>query len=211
MAESGSRHRQTWRQEATARVFGLFILACLLLAAVNHWVWPGTTDALRYERGAVFGGQLWRLLTAHLVHGDAQHLLLNIIGTVLIAALFPRTYGIGQWLIILAVSALFIGTAFVAFEPELDWYVGASGVLHGALAAGAIAWWRTGQRGLAAALATILLIKLGWEQWRGALPLATGLAVIVNAHAYGACGGLVGSALVLCRRRLLRHSQRSSL
>jgi rhomboid family GlyGly-CTERM serine protease len=211
MTESDSLHIQTWRQEATARVLGLFILSCLLLSAVNHWVWPAATQSLRYEREGVLSGQLWRLVTAHLVHGNAQHLLLNVLGTVVIAGLFPRTYRIAQWVIVLAMSGLFIDAALVALEPGLEWYLGASGVLHGALAAGATAWWRTGRRRLAVMLGVILFVKLGWEQWQGALPLATGLPVLENAHLYGACGGVVGSALVLCRWRPFGHSPRASL
>lgn len=211
MAESGARHTQTWRREATTGVFGVLIAICLLLAALTHWLWPATTEALRYQRDAVLRGEVWRLLTAHLVHGDGQHLALNMLGTALIAALFPRTYGVGQWLVILLASAAAIDIGFVAFTPLLDWYVGASGILHGALAAGVIAWWRTGQRGLAVALGAILLGKLAWEQWQGALPLATGLVVIVDAHAYGCLGGVIGSALASGGWQRGGQRQRASL
>ena len=37
-------------------------------------------------------------------------------------------------------SVAMIDLGFVLFEPQLDWYVGLSGVLHGALAAGAVSW-----------------------------------------------------------------------
>lgn len=210
MTESGPRHTQTWRQEATSRVFGSLIAICLLLAALG-WVWPAATDALRYQRDAVLQGQVWRLLTAHLVHGDGQHLALNMVGTVLIAALFPQTYRAGQWVVILLMSAGAIGIGFLAWNPGLHWYVGASGILHGALAAGVIAWWRAGQHGLATALAVVLAGKLAWEQWQGALPLTSGLAVIVDAHAYGVGGGILGSMAVLGWQRRGEQPERASL
>ncbi|WP_208513795.1 hypothetical protein [Variovorax paradoxus] len=49
-----------------ARWRGPVVLASLMLAlqAGGEPVY----EALRYERSAVLGGQLWRLLTAHLVH-----------------------------------------------------------------------------------------------------------------------------------------------
>lgn len=158
--------------------------------------------ALRYERGAVFEGQYWRLVTGHLVHGTTAHLLLNMVGVGLIAALFPRDYTLRQWMIVLLASLVGIDLGFVLFEPQLQWYVGLSGVLHGALAAGAVAWWRHESRGLALALTLILAGKLAWEQWHGALPLSGDMPVIVDAHFYGAIGGLLaGLTLWGCSRR----------
>ena len=93
-------------------------------------------------------------------------------GLGLIAGLFPRDYSIRQWLMIGVASVAMIDLGFVLFEPQLDWYVGLSGVLHGALAAGAVSWWARESRPFAVALALILIGKLAWEQWRGALPLS---------------------------------------
>ena len=165
--------------------------------------------ALRYEKSAAWGGEYWRLLTGHLVHAGAAHLLLNVIGVGLIAALFPRDYSPRQWLLILLSSAFAIDLGFVLFEPQLLWYVGLSGVLHGALAAGAIAWWQHETRPLALALTAILAGKLSWEQWHGALPLSGDMPVIVDAHLYGAIGGLVVAASLWVYSRRWSVSARS--
>ena len=45
---------------------------------------------LRYERGAIASGGWWRLLTAHLVHMDLHHLVLNELGLVLLWSLFAE-------------------------------------------------------------------------------------------------------------------------
>lgn len=166
-------------------LLGLIGVASVLLAL------GGETArlAMRYERGAVLAGEYWRLLTGHLLHGAPAHLLLNMVGLGLIAGLFPRDYSLGQWLFILLLSVVAIDAGFVLFEPQLQWYVGLSGVLHGALAAGAIGWWRYETRPLAAALTLVLVGKLAWEQLCGALPLSGDMPVIVNAHLYGAAGG----------------------
>jgi len=158
--------------------------------------------AMRYERAGVLAGDYWRLMTGHLVHGGLAHLLLNMAGLGLIAALFSRDYTLRQWLIVLLLSAMAIDTGFVLFEPQLQWYVGLSGVLHGALAAGAVAWWRHESKPLALALTVGLIGKLAWEQWQGALPLSGDMPVIVDAHLYGAIGGLVGAfGIYLSRQR----------
>jgi rhomboid family GlyGly-CTERM serine protease len=179
-----------------------------LLAAVLVLLWltgEAGREFLRYERTAVLQGQYWRLLTGHLVHGSGQHLLLNAVGLGLIAALFPREYSLRSWLLVLGSSVVAIDLGFVFLEPQLQWYVGLSGVLHGALAAGAIGWWRHESRPLALALTAVLVGKLAWEQWHGALPLSGDLPVVVDAHLYGAIGGALASGFLWLRsRRWLR-------
>lgn len=156
---------------------------------------------LRYDRDAVLeAGQYWRLLTCHLVHGSITHTTLNLAGLAIVAALFPRHYSLRAWLAIAGASAGAIAAGLVWNEPQLEWYVGLSGVLHGALVAGAIAWWRSERLSLALALTVLIVTKLFWEQWVGALPLSGDLPVIVNAHLYGALGGgLAGAALQMTR------------
>jgi rhomboid family GlyGly-CTERM serine protease len=180
-----------------------------LLAGVLVLVWlTGNRgqELLRYERAAVLHGQYWRLLTAHFVHGSLQHLLLNAVGLGLIAALFPREYSLRAWLLILASSIVAIDLGFVLLEPQLQWYVGLSGVLHGTLAAGAVSWWRHESKPLALGLTAVLLGKLAWEQWHGALPLSGDMPVVVDAHLYGAIGGaLAGAVLAMHNRAPFPH------
>jgi rhomboid family GlyGly-CTERM serine protease len=148
-------------------------------------------ELLRYERLAVLHGEYWRLITGHFVHGSTQHLLLNAVGLGIVAALFPREYSLRGWLLILAGSLVIIDLGFVLLEPQLDWYVGLSGVLHGALAAGAIGWWKHESR----------LLALAWEQWQGALPLSGDMPVVVDAHLYGAIGGALAGAWLALHNR----------
>ncbi len=157
----------------------------------------GARLALRYERETVLAGEWWRLLTGHFVHGGLAHLLLNVAGLGLIAGLFPRDYSLRQWLIVGSASIAAIDLGFVLFEPQLTWYVGLSGLLHGALAAGAVSWWMHESKLLAGSLSAVLVGKLAWEQWRGALPLSGDMNVIVDAHLYGALGGLL-AGLGIC-------------
>jgi rhomboid family GlyGly-CTERM serine protease len=175
-----------------------------LLAVVLVLLWftgEAGRDLLRYERTAVLQGQYWRLLTGHLVHYSGQHLLLNGVGLGLIAGLFPRDYSLRGWLLILASSVVTIDLGFVFLEPQIDWYVGMSGVLHGALAAGAVSWWRHESQPLALALIAVLLGKLAWEQWHGALPFSGDMPVVVAAHLYGALGGALAAAWLAVHNR----------
>lgn len=176
-------------------LLGLLCVAVVLIALGGEPV----RLALRYERAAVLAGEFWRLVTGHLVHSSAAHLLLNLAGLGLIAGLFPKDYSLGQWLLIAAASLVFIDLGFVFYEPQLQWYVGLSGVLHGLLAAGAVAWWRHESWPLALILSVIFVAKLAWEQVHGALPFSGDMAVIVAAHLYGAIGGVL-AALCICFR-----------
>jgi rhomboid family GlyGly-CTERM serine protease len=124
-----------------------------------------------------------------MVHVSGAHLLLNVLGLGVLAGLFPRDYSLSQWLLILFASMAAIDVAFVFYEPQLQWYVGLSGVLHGIMAAGAIAWWRHETKPMALALSLMLVAKLSWEQLHGALPFSGDMPVVVDAHLYGAMGG----------------------
>jgi len=179
---------------------GLWLLGLLVLSVVLLSLGAEPTRvALRYDRSAVLDAhEYWRLLTGHLVHGSFTHMALNLAGLGLMAMLFPHHYSLTGWLLISGLSIVAIDAGFVWSEPQLTWYVGLSGVLHGVLAAGATAWWRYESRGLALALTLILLAKMAWEQTQGALPLSGDMPVIVDAHLYGAIGGLLASALIWC-------------
>jgi rhomboid family GlyGly-CTERM serine protease len=172
-------------------LFGLLALALVLLSPGGEsW-----TQALRYEREAVLEGEVWRLLTGHLVHGSLRHLLLNEAALVVIGLLLARDYSIAAWALVVVGSMAVIDLAFVLWEPQITWYVGLSGVLHGMVAAGAVAWWRREKPALALAITAILIGKLAWEYWQGALPLAD-LPVVAEAHRYGALGGALVAALI---------------
>jgi rhomboid family GlyGly-CTERM serine protease len=174
-------------------------------------LWAGGDNvqvALRYDRVRILQGEYWRLLTAHWVHADLPHMSLNALGALVLSFLLARTYSIRQWLLILAMSIVAIDVGFLCLTPHLGWYVGASGVLQGALAAGALMWWRTESRTMALALSAIVLGKLIWEQWHGALPLAGEMTVIVDAHLYGAIGGALAAAGIEIGKRISRSKQR---
>ena len=151
--------------------------------------------ALRYQRDAIAAGQWWRFVTAHIVHLDLAHALLNATGLVLLWCLFARAWRPRQWLVATGCSMLAIGAGFWWLEPQLRWYVGASGVLHGVFACGCLALLR--QRDVTAMIAApIFVAKLAWEQWQGPLPFEPAGTVVTAAHLYGAIGGAVAGLLL---------------
>ncbi|TLZ26924.1 MAG: rhombosortase [Gammaproteobacteria bacterium] len=159
--------------------------AVLLLAALTG---EAGRALLRYERGALAAGQWWRLLTAHVVHLDIRHALLNSLGLALLWALFARDYSPRQWGAVVLGAMAAIDAGLWLCDSTLLWYVGSSGALHGVMAAGALAHVRRGQRD-GWVLAGLLAMKLAYEHWLGALPFSGLGTVVVSAHLYGAIGG----------------------
>jgi len=177
--------------------------AIVLLLVALHLAGPQATMALRYERGAIEAGEAWRLATAHLVHYDWPHLGWNLVGIALVWFLFAREFTLRDWLVVLVASTVAIDTGFLLFEPQLDWYVGFSGVLHGCMAAGLVAWLKCERDALTVIVAALFAAKLAWEHAVGPLPFTAAtlsLPVIHEAHTYGALGGAL-AALWLLRRR----------
>jgi rhomboid family GlyGly-CTERM serine protease len=172
------------------RAYGWALLgACALLGLVELAGEP-LRAAWSYQRAAIAAGEWWRVLTAHFVHLDANHALLNGLGLVLMLALFARDFSPLRWLAIYLVSALSISLGLYLFDPQVEWYVGASGALHGVMAAGTLAHLR--RRDLDGwILAVFILAKLSYEQVAGPMPFAGAANTLVDAHLYGAIGGLV--------------------
>jgi rhomboid family GlyGly-CTERM serine protease len=149
---------------------------------------------LRYDRVALAGGEAWRLLTAHLVHLDLRHALLNGCGLVLMWALFARDYTGRQWLLVVLGAVVAIDAGLWLLDSTVQWYVGSSGALHGIMAAGALAHLRRREPD-GWILAGFVVAKLTWEHWVGPLPLAGGV-VVVDAHLYGVIGGAAVAAFL---------------
>lgn len=177
-----------------AALIAVLVALGLAHARVNPW--------LGYERDAVLHGQAWRLLTAHLVHLNVWHLLLNLSGLLLILYFFRDLLDRRRFWLCLAVSSLAIGLAFVLVDTRLDWYVGFSGVLQGLLVFCLLLGWRANPV-LHSLVLAMLAGRLAWEQSPG---YDTGYLqawihgqVYVNAHLYGALSGAGLAAVVWLR------------
>ena len=167
------------------------LVACLWLLLPTLWGEAGRL-ALRYDRAALGAGEFWRLLTAHWVHLSFRHALVNVLGLALLWALFARDYSWRQWLLIVLSAILAIDAGLWLLDKTVQWYVGSSGVLHGVLAAGALAQLKRRQpQGWL--LGLMLAGKLSYEHLVGPLPFSGTAAVVVDAHLFGVLGGLAGA------------------
>ena len=179
------------------------VAAVAIVAVLLQLGGDSAREALAFSRANLGAGQLWRLATGHFVHLGWTHLVLNLAGLALVSWLVGHAYDWRRWLFIGFVSIAVIDAGFWFLYPELDWYVGLSGLLHGLLAAGLFSGIVARDRE-SIALAAFVVAKLAWEQIGGPLPgseATSGGTVSVEAHLYGAIGGLLAAALLWRRVR----------
>jgi rhomboid family GlyGly-CTERM serine protease len=195
--------RTLWRESRNgdeARRWAL-LLALGLLALLALTGEAGQAQ-LRYERAALLNGDWWRLVTAHLVHLGPRHLVFNLVGLALLGLLFGREYSLERWLSIVLLAMATVDAGLWFLRPQVAWYAGASGVLHGIWAAGACAQLRR-SRWLSALPLAALIVKIGYEQWRGISAVLGDLPVVVDAHWFGALGGALVALPLALRRKWL--------
>lgn len=184
---------QSWFRSANCDAgYGTALLAVVTLILGLSATGQRGRDLLGYQRSGLQAHQWWRLVSAHLVHLSFPHALLNTAGLVLLWALFARDFSPRRWLWIVALSMAAIDAGLWYLRPAVHWYVGASGVLHGALAAGACAMYRRGE-GTGAVLLLALVVKLIYEQHSGASLFLGDIPLVADAHLFGSLGGLTAS------------------
>src|SRR5258707_11029811 len=98
---------------------GRWIWLLLVLLALDLVLGLGdsVSQLLRYDRSAIAAGGWWRLLTAHIVHLDVHHLLLNELGVVLMWSLFAQDYDAVEWCAIVSAGAVGVRFGPLGLEP----------------------------------------------------------------------------------------------
>ncbi|MCG6938428.1 MAG: rhombosortase [Gammaproteobacteria bacterium] len=148
-------------------------------------------DSWRFNRGLVAQGDVWLLFSGHMVHLNWSHWLLNMAGLAIVAFFFSTHASFRQWMTVILTSACVISAGLWWWMPDIRYYVGLSGILHGLFLYGALReihfYPASGY-----VLTAVLLAKLGWEFFNGALPGSEEMAggrVLTEAHLLGAIGG----------------------
>lgn len=180
-------------------------IAPALITVISYFFSPNYTglhNSLRYDRDAILHGEIWRTLTGNLTHAGLGHWIINIFGLWVLWLMYvenkKRQY---QMLLVLFVTSIGTCIGLLLLEPQIKWYVGLSGALHGLIAAGIVLSFKREPR-MQLLLTILLCTKLVYEQFSGPLPGSekmTSVPVIVDSHLYGAITGLIAGFLIQLR------------
>lgn len=153
----------------------------------------GLSESLVYQRSLVNQGEIWRAFSGHFFHTNGFHFLLNGAAVIMLWALHGHFYTIKSYAFVFIVSAIICSVGIHWFSLDINQYVGLSGVLHGLFIWGAIEDIKAKERTGYFLLLGILL-KIAHEQFYGAsedVAALIGANVAINAHLWGAIGGIV--------------------
>ena len=190
--------------EKSALLAIIFVTVVIIIFGILGEV---ATNFLRYEHDLLRSGEWWRLFSGHFIHLSWAHISLNLAGFWLIAFLYGQKIKPIYLLTTILLIALGISIGLLIFNPEVDWYVGLSGVLHGLIIIGALKnlsnepW-----------PSTFVLMgissKIIWEQLYAEgsmMKHIIGGNVIYDAHFYGAIAGTI----IICAIYTLNFYQRN--
>ncbi len=170
-------------------------------AAIRFLV-PEVDQWLRYERDAVVGGQLWRLVTGNWTHWSIDQLWWNVVALAALGAACERR-GRGRFLICVGASALLVLLAVWGLAPAVETYRGLSGIASALFVLLAVSFLREEANGdrITSTLAALALLGFGAKV---AFEVASGRTVFVDARSGAVVlplahvvGGLVGLAVAL--------------
>lgn len=184
-----------------------FNLAVLLIIVILHWAGPEVTQALAYVMDKIAQGQWWRLITGQLLHTNTHHLILNSVGLILLTFAFNPELNPKRDASFFIICLLCCGIGLALFFPEIHWYKGLSGVLHGYMIYFLFQSMRTNLR-LSLLVLAVIMGKVIWEQSPFSDLSATEALiesrVAIEIHLIGAVTGLIVGCSFYCWDRFYK-------
>ena len=177
-----------------------WLLGLVAVALLTQW-FDAAADLLVYDREGLAGGELWRLLTGHLVHFSAAHLANNLVVLVPAVWLVETRYTKDTGLLLLAAASA-VGIAVFAGAPEIEQFGGASGISLAVLTYACLRGLHEDRRWrlVCAVVLAIVCAKLAAEFfWSWGLPDWETNGHFVPVTLSHLVGTATGAALYVCR------------
>jgi rhomboid family GlyGly-CTERM serine protease len=183
----------------------LLVFVVAFLSVIAYCFDDHIANSLVYHHQLINQGEIWRAFTGHFFHTNAYHLLLNLAALLLLWALHGQFYTLKNYSLLFLTSGAVCSLGLYLFSPDISQYVGLSGVLHGVFVFGAIMDIRHKDK-TGYLLFIGVCLKIAHEQFYGASEEVSSLinaSVAIDAHLWGAVGGLIFSAIYLIDLRYL--------
>ena len=165
-----------------------WITLLLSTAAVALYLLPWAAAVFIFDRSALDQGQLWRLLTGHLVHLSAAHLIVDAAAFGIVAGAIERAgRPLGSLLFALTAG---IGLFLWWRLPQMAVYGGLSGIGYGLLIyatltlPGIRSRWRRPAQIAASMVALKVFLEIGMQTAWSPMP-AQGFVPLPQSHAAG--------------------------
>jgi len=190
-----------------------WLTALLAAAATALWAVLGPApDFLVFDRTAIANGEIWRLITGHLVHSDTGHALWNISALVVLGLLMePR--GRLHMVTAAGIGMLAVSSGLWWYMPELERYCGLSGMLNTLFVVLLADLWRCHRHPVFVVVAFALTGKLLAEMLtQQSLVITTAWPTVPLSHLAGCIGGLAyAKARNVFRLTLARKCKRGDI
>jgi len=174
------------------RRFPLVTLGLLLAMTSLHFLVTDKTP-LYFSAADIARGEVWRLVTGHLVHVDLEHLFWNGLALGILGLLIERRSGALLW-ISLGVGIASVNLLLLSPFAQLHFYCGLSGVLNTLIVV--VLWleWRATHSILVVAIAVGCILKV-------AIEIYLGTALVTNiswpSYSWSHLAGLLGGLIVV--------------
>jgi len=129
--------------------------------SLASFLWPALAGFWRYDRQAVLGGEVWRILTAPLTHLSMSHLSWNLLAFFVFGSMLEKISR-REFLLICGLTAVASGAVCLSCHPSLMYYSGASGLISGIVAYLSLLKWftRDPHRSLWGVILFLLAVKV---------------------------------------------------
>lgn len=146
-------------------------------------------DLLIYQREEIVQGEVWRLLTGQLLHLSIEHYIYNIVAFLLLYNIALKLHSERIFWLSVIWCNIATGLAIFFMLPNVIWYAGASGFLHGVVLVMIIQLIKQ-QLFLGLFFLLIIITKLVYEQVFGVIGQFN-FKVIVDVHLIGFISGVL--------------------
>ncbi len=170
--------------------FPVITLITIMICTSAYLILGPASEHLLFDRQLVMDGELFRLLTAHFIHSDINHLLWNMAAMLLLGGLLEQK-GSGHVLTFIPIGIISVDL-YVIYASDLVVFCGLSGVLN-TLLIGALYVCATefGLRWMAVTTALAAFAKIMFElSSQQALFTQTAWPSIPMTHLFGFVGGV---------------------